>query len=108
MASSTVELVKCFLRAQNLEQLGRVEEATALYETTIAGGFDAVGPYDRLIDIYSHQALHHEVIRVVDMALGQVQTYEQKRVWYRQMRAAAEAAASNVPQAAPKRRVEEE
>lgn len=102
MAASSVELVKSFLRAQNLEQVGRVAEAAELYETVIADAFDSVGPYDRLIDIYSNQALHRDVVRVVDMALRHVQTYEAKRASYQQIKQAAEAAAARVPKAAPK------
>ena len=99
-----VDLVKSFLRAQNLEQLGRIEEATSLYEEAIAAGFDASGPYDRLISLYSNQARHKDVERVAGAALAHVQTHEQKRDWYVQMRDAAIKAAADVPAAAPKRR----
>ncbi len=102
VAASATDLVKSFLRAQNLEQLGRVDEATRLYEDAVSGGFDSIGPYDRLIEIYSSQALHAEVVRIAETALRQVHTYEEKRVWYRSMRDAAEAAAKNVPKAAQK------
>ncbi len=96
------ELVKHYLRAQNLEQLGRREEAVLLYEQTIAGGFDSVGPYDRLIAIYSGDARHREVIRVAELALANVRTYEEKRAWYARVRIEAEQASSDVPAAAPK------
>ena len=99
-----VDLVKGFLRAQNLEQLGRVDEAISHYETVIAEGFDATGPYDRLISLYSNQARHKEVERVAVAALANVHTHEQKREWYEQMKDAAIKAAADVPTAAPKRR----
>src|SRR3990170_2243680 len=98
-----VDLVKSFLRAQNLEQLGRTEEAIALYEEAVAALFDSTGPYDRLITLYSHEARHHDVERIADAALANVHTHEQKRDWYEQMRDAARAAAADVPAAAPKR-----
>jgi glutathione S-transferase len=97
-----VEMVKRFLRAQNLEQVARVDEAVELYEGMLAGGFDSVGPYDRLIEIYSGRALHGEVVRVADVALVNVHTYPEKKDWYRQMREAAAAAATSVPKAVPK------
>lgn len=99
-----VELVKSFLRAQNLEQLGRTDEAIDLYEIVIAARFDATGPYDRLISLYSHRARHKEVQRIAAAALANVQTHEQKREWYEQMRRAAIDAEGAVPKAAPKRR----
>ena len=99
-----VDLVKSFLRAQNLEQLGRIEEAISLYEEAIGAGFDASGPYDRLISLYSNQARHKDVERVAGAALAHVHTHEQKRDWYAQMRDAAVKAATDVPAAAPKRR----
>lgn len=99
-----VDLVKAFLRAQNLEQLGRTEEAVALYEDAVGHRFDATGPYDRLISVYSNQARHGDVERIAAAALENVHTHPQKREWYEQMRAAAAAAADEVPKAAPKRR----
>lgn len=99
-----VELVKIFLRAQNLEQLGRTDEAIELYEEAVAQRFDATGPYDRLISLYSHQARHKEVQRIAAAALTNVQTHQQKREWYGDMRRAAEKTYENVPKAAPKRR----
>ncbi len=91
-----------YLRGQNLEQIGRVEDAIELYELAVEGGFDSTGPYDRLIALYSNRALHHEVIRVAEAALTNVRTHEDKRSWYEEMRAAAEAARAKVPRAAPK------
>lgn len=97
-----VELVKAFLRGQNLEQVGRIDEAIELYESAVTAGFDSTGPYDRLIGLYSHRAAHAEVVRVANRALDCVKTYEDKRAWYREMRAQAERAAARVPRAAPK------
>ncbi|MBW3595081.1 MAG: hypothetical protein KY391_05835 [Actinobacteria bacterium] len=99
-----VDLVKSFLRAQNLEQLGRTDEAIELYEEVVGHRFDATGPYDRLISIYSNQARHQEVERIAVAALANVHTHEQKRGWYQEMREAAVEAARQVPAAAPKRR----
>ncbi len=104
VTQSNVQLVRHFLRAGNLEQLGRTQEAVELYETTIAAGFDASGPYDRLIAIYDHQARHHDVVRVAERALAQVQTHEAKRSWYEGVRSKAVEALRHVPEAAPKRR----
>lgn len=98
-----VDLVNRFLRAQNLEQVARVDEAVEIYEAILAAEFDSIGPYDRLIEIYSNRAAHRDVVRVADAALASVHTYPEKRRWYEQMREAALAAASSVPKAAPKR-----
>lgn len=97
------DLVKAFLRGQNLEQLGRKAEAIELYEAAVAQRFDATGPYDRLIELYSNDALHRDVERIAAAALERVHTHEQKREWYEQMRDAARTAAQDVPVAAPKR-----
>ena len=97
-----VEAVGWFLRGQNLEQLGRTDEAVELYERAVDAAFDSPGPYDRLIQVYSHQARHREVIRVAEAALRAVHTHADKRNWYDRMRAAALAAATKVPSAAPK------
>ena len=99
-----VDLVKSFLRAQNLEQIGRTDEAIELYEDVVSHGFDATGPYDRLISLYSNRAQHKEVQRIADAALRHVHTHEQKREWYGEMKKAALEADQNVPAAAPKRR----
>jgi hypothetical protein len=98
-----VDLVKAYLRGQNLEQVGRIDDAVELYERAIENRFDSTGPYDRLISIYSNQALHSEVVRVASAALESVQTHEDKRNWYERMRTDAAEAARNVPRAAPKR-----
>lgn len=97
-----VALVKQFLRGQNLEQVGRTDEAIEMYEAAVGAGFDSTGPYDRLIGIYSHRARHADVVRVADRALARVKTYEEKRAWYRSMKAAAERAARDVPRAVRK------
>ncbi|MEA2452480.1 MAG: hypothetical protein QOG04_1190 [Actinomycetota bacterium] len=99
----TVELVNGFLRGQNLEQLGRIDEAIVLYEQAVAAGFDSPGPYDRLIEIYSHRAEHLEVVRVAERARSMVHTHPGKYQWYDSMAAAARAAITKVPTAAPKR-----
>ena len=97
------EQVKAFLRGQNLEQVGRVDEAIELYESVVGGAFDSTGPYDRLIALYSDRAQHAEVVRVCDLAVAQVHTYEDKRDWYLRMKTAAQKAAGDVPKAAPRR-----
>lgn len=76
------ELVRLFLRGQNLEQIGRVDEAVELYETAVAASFDAAGPYDRLLLIYQSRRMHDDVIRVAEASLRTVVTYPQKREWY--------------------------
>jgi tetratricopeptide (TPR) repeat protein len=99
---SNVELVKGFLKAQNFEQVGRIEEAIVLYEAAIEQAFDASGPYDRLIALYSHRAQHADVVRIAERAIENVHTYEDKIAWYEQMRAAAIKARTKVPKATPK------
>lgn len=102
----TTEQVKAFLRGQNLEQLSRHDEAIALYESVIAEGFDAIGPYDRLVALYSSRAQHSDVIRICELAVAQVHTYEDKKDWYRTMRDQAQRAQGKVPAAAPRRKSE--
>lgn len=99
-----VELVKQFLRAQNLEQVGRVDEAISLYEMAVEAGFDSTGPYERLITLYSHKSLHTDVVRVAEAALANVQTHEEKRDWYHRMRNEAERAAAKVPPASKRKK----
>ncbi len=99
---SGVDLVNAFLKGQNLEQIGKEDEALALYESAVAAGFDAPGPYDRLIVIYSNRAMHSEVVRVADAALTHVHTHGDKRAWYERMRHDASSAKEKVPRAAPK------
>jgi hypothetical protein len=98
-----MELVRGFLRGQNLEQVGRVDEAIELYETAVAAHFDSSGPYDRLIALYSHRAMHTDVVRVTEAALANVRTHTSKKDWYEAMRGAALKAQDQVPPAAPKR-----
>jgi hypothetical protein len=97
-----VDLVMHYLRGQNLEQLGRREEAMATYELAVTGEFDSPGPYDRLIALYGDESLHKEVIRVVDAALKNVHTYGDKVSWYQKVRDEAQRASADVPKAAPK------
>lgn len=101
---SAADTVRDFLRGQNLEQVGRVDEAAELYENAVASRFDATGPYDRLIAIYSARARHRDVVRVARSALEHVQTHAEKRSWYERMHTDAEKASANVPKATPKRR----
>jgi hypothetical protein len=101
-APQAVDFVHGFLRGQNLEQLGRVDEAVELYEEAVAAAFDSPGPYDRLIEIYSSRALHLEVVRVAEAARTAVHTHPGKYQWYESMAAAAKTAAAKVPIAAPK------
>lgn len=103
--SDNVAMVKAFLKGQNMEQVGRVDEAISLYEGTVEGGFDSTGPYDRLIALHSHAARHADVIRVAEAALSNVHTYPDKKAWYERMRhEALKAQEAAVPRAAPKRR----
>jgi tetratricopeptide (TPR) repeat protein len=103
--SDNVEMVKAFLRGQNMEQIGRLEDAIELYESTVSGRFDSTGPYDRLIALYSGEARHADVIRIAEAALTSVHTYEAKKAWYERMRDdAIKAQKDAVPQAAPKER----
>jgi hypothetical protein len=97
------ELVRGFLRGQNLEQIDRVDDAIELYEAAVAARFDSSGPYDRLIALYSHRAMHSDVVRVTEAAIANVHTHEEKKHWYETMRAEAIKAQKRVPAAAPKR-----
>jgi hypothetical protein len=99
----SVEMVQLYLRGQNLEQIGRLQEAIDSYERAVTAHFDSTGPYDRLIALYSRRAQHADVIRVCDAALEHVHTYEDKRAWYGRMRAEADRARAEVPKAAPKK-----
>ena len=99
---SNVDLVKRYLRGQNLEQLGRIEEAIELYEGAVAAAFDSSGPYDRLIGIYSQRALHDDVVRVAEAAIRNVHTYEDKLGWYEVMRAEAIKVRAEAPRAVPR------
>ena len=96
------ELVRDFLRGQNLEQLGRIDEAVGFYERAVGAGFDAAGPYDRLIWIYQQRRAHAEVIRVAEASLRSVRTYPAKRQWYEEQIAEAKAAQGSSLQPRPR------
>ncbi|HYR62512.1 MAG TPA: hypothetical protein VET24_07765 [Actinomycetota bacterium] len=98
----TDQLVRDFLRGQNLEQLGRTDEAAGLYEKAVEAGFDAAGPYDRLIWIYQGRKAHREVIRVAEAAMRNVRTYPAKQHWYEQQIAEATAARGSPVQPRPR------
>jgi tetratricopeptide (TPR) repeat protein len=98
----TDELVRDFLRGQNLEQLGRTDEAVDLYERAVAASFDAAGPYDRLIWIYQSRKAHRDVIRVAQASIRNVHTYPAKTQWYQEQAAAAQAAQGSPPQPRPR------
>lgn len=102
MALPADELVKDFLHGQNLEQVGKVDEAVALYERAVGANFDAAGPYDRLIFIYQHRQAHREVIRVAEASLRAVRTYEAKRLWYEQQIDVARSSLGSAPQPLPR------
>jgi hypothetical protein len=94
------DLVRLYLRAQNLEQMLRVDEATALYEQAVDAGFNAAGPYDRLIAIYRGRDAHADVIRIAEAALRNVRTYDDKKAWYDAMRQGAQDATKSDPRGA--------
>lgn len=101
---SNSDMVKSFLRGQNLEQIGRIDDATELYEGVVAEDFDSSGPYDRLIAVYSSRARHADVVRIATAALDHVHTHADKRAWYERTRSEARKAATSLPQAAPRQR----
>lgn len=96
------ELVRQFLHGQNLEQVGKVDEAIPLYERAVQAGFDAAGPYDRLIFAYQQRKSHREVVRVGEAALSAVRTYEAKRDWYRRQISEAKSSMGGTPQPLPR------
>jgi hypothetical protein len=87
-----MDLVGLYLRAQNLEQVQRTDEAIDLYEHAVAAGFDAAGPYDRLIAIYTQRECFADVARVAEAAAGAVRTFDDKRAWYESVAAGAQRA----------------
>ena len=91
------EIVRLYLRAQNLEQIRQVDEAIELYEEAVTSRFDAAGPYDRLIAIYGGRNAHADVGRVAEAALANVRTYDDKKAWYQSVRAGAEQAERGQP-----------
>jgi hypothetical protein len=94
------DVVRLYLRGQNLEQMLRVDEAAGLYEQAVASGFNAAGPYDRLIAIYRGRDAHADVIRIAEAALRNVRTYDDKKSWYAEMRQGAEEATKSDPRGA--------
>lgn len=96
-APAPQDVVQLYLRAQNLEQVERTDEAVELYERAVAAGFDAAGPYDRLIAIYAGREAHADVVRVADAALVAVRTFDDKRGWYKRLRDEARAALPSQP-----------
>jgi len=97
-----VELVKRFLKAQNLEHVGKVDEAVGLYESIVEARFDSSGPYDRLIALYDQRAQHRDVVRIAEAALAHVQTYDDKRAFYEKTRSDSLKAIGRLPQAEPR------
>ncbi len=89
MSPTPQDVVSLYLRAQNLEQVRRTDEAVELYEEAVRAGFDAAGPYDRLIAIYGVREQHDEVMRVATAALEYVRTFPDKREWYESIRKAS-------------------
>jgi hypothetical protein len=53
------------------------------YEKAVAAGFDAAGPYDRLIAIYTEREAFDDVVRVAEAAAANVRTFDDKKTWYR-------------------------
>lgn len=96
------ELVKDFLRGQNLEQIGKADEAVEVYEGIVAENFDSSGPYDRLIWIYQTRSMHRDVIRVAQRSLEVVRTYSEKRDWYQRQIDSATEALGSAPQPRPR------
>jgi hypothetical protein len=80
------ELVRLYLRGQNLEQVLQTDEAIPLYEEAVAARFDAAGPYDRLIAIYYEREAFDDVARIAGAAVDNVRTFADKRAWYGSMR----------------------
>ncbi len=91
------DLVRLYLRAQNLEQIQRFDEAIVLYEEAVEARFDAAGPYDRLIAIYGARDAHADVRRVAEAALSSVRTFDDKKSWYGSVRDGADDAARAQP-----------
>jgi len=86
MSLTPEEIVRLYLRAQNLEQIRRVDEAIEIYEQAVRARFDAAGPYDRLIAIYTERDAHDDVRRVAAAAAANVRTFADKKAWYTSMR----------------------
>ena len=58
------------LRAQQLENAGRLDEAIQLYETNVTDGFQGVHPYERLRAIYTERQDYENAIRICEMAIA--------------------------------------
>ena len=80
------DLVRDYLRGQNLEQVQDTDGAIEHYERAVQAGFDAAGPYDRLIYLYLAREAHADVVRVAEAAISSVRTFDDKRAWFVQMR----------------------
>lgn len=102
MTEAADDLVRAFLHGQNLEQVGKVDDAIDLYERAVAAFFDAAGPYDRLIHLYQDRGMHRDVIRVAEASLRCVRTYDAKRMWYEQQIEQARASAGAAPRPLPR------
>lgn len=97
MSATPQDVVSLFLRAQNLEQVRRIDEAVELYEEAVHARFDSAGPYDRLIAIYSEREQNGDVARVASAALEHVRTFPDKQKWYASMRDRASEAHAGQP-----------
>ncbi len=97
MSRTPQDVVSLYLRAQNLEQVRRTDEAVELYEQAVAAGFDAAGPYDRLIAIYRAAERHSDVVRVAEAALEHVRTFGDKRASYEALRDGSREALATQP-----------
>ena len=104
VATDNVELVKRFLKAQNLEHVGNIDAAIELYKSIIEEHFDSSGPYDRLLAIYKQRSRWREMARVAETALEQVKTYEDKKAFYERSRLEAKKSEGRLPRAAPRKR----
>jgi hypothetical protein len=95
MSGIPQDVVSLYLRAQNLEQMRRIDEAVVLYEQAVTANFDSAGPYDRLIAIYLGREQHGDVIRVAAAALDNVRTFPDKRAWYESIKQRSAEAVEN-------------
>ena len=95
LVSDPRDLVGLYLRGQNLEQVERTDDALPLYEEAVAAGFDAAGPYDRLIAIYTEREAFADVARVAEAAVISVKTFDEKRTWYQSIAVGARAEAGD-------------
>lgn len=56
------------LRGQDLDKVGKTQEAIKLYELNVANGADTPFPYDRLAIIYRKQKRLDEEVRILQRA----------------------------------------